>query len=97
MTKRTPTPPPRVPPLVRRGVATMAVGFGLGGSAAGCGGEVARPAPDPSPRDTTQGAADATLEESDAPAADEAEPSEGASAPESSSFVPPLPPPLPPR
>ncbi len=37
---RKPTPPPKVPPLVRRGVAAAALGLGVGGVA--CGGSVDR-------------------------------------------------------
>jgi len=35
---RKPTPPPKVPALVRRGVAAAAVGLGVGGAA--CGGSI---------------------------------------------------------
>lgn len=35
---RKPTPPPKVPALVRRGVAAAAVGIGVGGAA--CGGSI---------------------------------------------------------
>lgn len=45
--ERKPTPPPKTPALVRRGVVALAVGLGLSGAA--CGGEVVGDSPPPQP------------------------------------------------
>jgi hypothetical protein len=45
--ERKPTPPPKTPALVRRGVVALAVGLGLSGAA--CGGEVVGDSQPPQP------------------------------------------------
>jgi hypothetical protein len=53
---RKPTPPPKVPALVRRGVAAAAVGIGVGGAACGGSVEVTPKATDASDPADTNGA-----------------------------------------
>ncbi len=87
------TPPPTTPALVWRGVATVALGFGLGGG--GCGGAVA-------PTGAADGGAASELGDragrssQEAGAVDESgsDSSDGFDAPVGTA-IPPLPPPLP--
>jgi hypothetical protein len=55
--ERKPTPPPKTPALVRRGVVALAVSLGLSGAA--CGGEVVGDTPPPQPTPYPKGDAGA--------------------------------------
>ncbi len=87
------TPPPTTPALVWRGVATVALGFGLGGS--GCGGSVAPTgSADGSAASEPGGEAGPSPQEAGAVDEGDSDSSDGFDAPVGTA-IPPLPPPLP--